>query len=74
MPENYKALELNEALIDWFNPKNNYNEVVTRAADEAMGQGFVTEYAGKVDTDRHRSICSRTGRSSSGTSSRPACT
>ncbi len=48
IPENYKALELNEALIDWFNPNNNYNEVVSKAADEAMGQGFVTEYAGKV--------------------------
>jgi MYXO-CTERM domain-containing protein len=46
IPENYKALELNEALIDWFNPNNNYNEVVSRAADEAQGQGFVTEYAG----------------------------
>jgi hypothetical protein len=48
MPSNYKGLELNDALIDWFNPNNNYNKVVSRAADEAMGQGFVTEYAGKV--------------------------
>ena len=47
IPQNYKALELNEALIDWFNPNNNYNQVVSAAADEAMGQGFVTEYAGK---------------------------
>ena len=46
IPENYKALELNDALIDWFMPNRNYNEVVTRAADEAMGQGFVTEFAG----------------------------
>ena len=48
MPSNYKGLELNDALIDWFNPNNNYNKVVSLAADEAMGQGFVTEYAGKV--------------------------
>jgi uncharacterized protein (TIGR03382 family) len=48
IPENYKALELNEALIDWFNPNNNYNEVVSRAADEAQGQGFVTEYADRT--------------------------
>jgi hypothetical protein len=47
VPENYKSLELNEGLLDWFNPNNNYNAVVTAAADEAMGQGFVTEYAGK---------------------------
>jgi hypothetical protein len=48
IPSSYKALELNEALIDWFNPNNNYNDVVSRAADEAMGQGFVTEYAAPV--------------------------
>jgi len=49
IPENYKALELNEALIDWFNPNDNYNDVVSLAADEAAGQGFVTEYAGTTD-------------------------
>ncbi|MDH5671273.1 MAG: DUF2330 domain-containing protein [Myxococcales bacterium] len=49
IPENYKGLELNEALIDWFNPGNNYDEVVSRAADEAGGQGFVTEFAGTTD-------------------------
>ncbi len=49
IPENYRALELNEALIDWFNPNNNYNEVVTLAADEASGQGFVTEFADRID-------------------------
>ena len=49
IPENYRALELNEALIDWFNPNNNYNQVVTAAADEAAGQGFVTEFAGTID-------------------------
>jgi uncharacterized protein (TIGR03382 family) len=50
IPRNYKALELNEALIDWFNPNNNYNEVVSRAADEAEGHGFVTEYADRTRT------------------------
>jgi hypothetical protein len=50
IPENYKALELNEALIDWFNPGNNYNDVVSAAANEAQGQGFVTEYAGPTQT------------------------
>jgi hypothetical protein len=45
VPANYKSLELNEAAIDWFNPNNNYNDVVNRAADEANGQGFVTEFA-----------------------------
>lgn len=49
VPANYKALELNEALIDWFNPMNTYNQVVTAAADEAKGQGFVTEFAGESE-------------------------
>jgi MYXO-CTERM domain-containing protein len=45
VPMNYNALELNEARINWFNASANYNAVVTEAADEAGGQGFVTEYA-----------------------------
>jgi hypothetical protein len=50
IPENYKALELNEALIDWFNPMGTYNAVVSAAADEAGGQGFVTELAQSSST------------------------
>jgi hypothetical protein len=50
VPQNYKALVLNETLIDWFNPMNNYGSVVSRAADEAQGQGFVTEFAGKHES------------------------
>ncbi len=46
IPANYLSLELNESLINWLNPASNYNDVVTRAADEAGGQGFVTEMAG----------------------------
>jgi MYXO-CTERM domain-containing protein len=45
VPQNYLALELNEARINWFNPASNYESVVTAAADDAQGQGFVTEYA-----------------------------
>ena len=45
VPTNYKTLELNEAMIDWFNPTMSYNDVVIAAADEAGGQGFVTELA-----------------------------
>jgi hypothetical protein len=43
---NYKTLILNEALINWFNYQSNYNQVVTEAANQAGGQGFVTELAG----------------------------
>jgi hypothetical protein len=46
VPINYNALELNEARINWFNAASNYDQVVTEAADEAGGQGFVTEFAG----------------------------
>jgi MYXO-CTERM domain-containing protein len=46
IPANYRHLELNEALINWLNPSANYDDVVTRAANEAGGQGFVTEQAG----------------------------
>ncbi|HXK16413.1 MAG TPA: DUF2330 domain-containing protein [Polyangiaceae bacterium] len=45
VPKNYNALELNDARINWFNPNLNYNSVVTAAADESGGQGFVTEFA-----------------------------
>ncbi|MEM1414828.1 MAG: DUF2330 domain-containing protein [Myxococcota bacterium] len=43
IPANYRSLELNEALINWFSPGGTYDDVVTRAANEAGGQGFVTE-------------------------------
>ncbi len=46
IPANYRHLELNEALINWLNPGSTYDDVVTRAANEAGGQGFVTEQAG----------------------------
>jgi len=47
VPENFKSLILNEALINWFDPYGSYRAVVTRAADEAGGQGFTTELAGR---------------------------
>ena len=45
IPRNYLSLELNEARINWFSPGSNYQAVVSEAADEAGGHGFVTEYA-----------------------------
>jgi hypothetical protein len=49
IPENYLGLELNEARIDWFYWQNNYDRVVAEAADEAGGQGFVTEFSGSSE-------------------------
>lgn len=46
VPVNYFSLELNESLINWLNPGSNYNAVVTEAANQAGGQGFVTEMSG----------------------------
>ena len=46
VPFNYNALELNEARINWFNAASNYEQVVNEAADDAGGNGFVTEFAG----------------------------
>lgn len=48
IPKNYYSLELNEARINWFNANSNYNQVVIDAANDAGGQGFVTEYAGST--------------------------
>ncbi|MBK8591457.1 MAG: DUF2330 domain-containing protein [Sandaracinaceae bacterium] len=45
VPTNYLSLELNEAVLDWTLGAPNYNDVVTMAANEAGGQGFVTEHA-----------------------------
>jgi hypothetical protein len=54
VPMNYYALELNEARINWFNAASNYDQVVTAAADDAGGQGFVTEFAGASTRLRDR--------------------
>jgi hypothetical protein len=50
VPQNYLSLELNEARINWFNAASNYNDVVTAAADEGDGRGFVTEFSGASAT------------------------
>lgn len=50
IPANYLDLELNEARLNWFNPASNYDALVTQAANEAGGQGFVTEFAGDAES------------------------
>ncbi len=46
IPGNYRHLEINEAVLNWFNPNSNYAQTINVAADESGGQGFVTEFAG----------------------------
>ena len=50
VPANYLSLELNEARINWFNSASNYNSVVIDAANDAGGQGFVTELSGSTSS------------------------
>ncbi|MEZ4318021.1 MAG: DUF2330 domain-containing protein [Myxococcota bacterium] len=46
VPENYLHVRLNDAAIDWFTGGANYLDVITRAADEAGGHAFATDFAG----------------------------
>ena len=46
IPKNYAHIQINDAAIDWFNGGQNYADVVSKAADDAMGKAFATDYAG----------------------------
>jgi MYXO-CTERM domain-containing protein len=48
IPRNYYHTVINEALLDWSNGAQNYNDVIIAATKEAEGRHtFVTEFAGK---------------------------
>ena len=46
VPDNYLHVQINEAAIDWYNGGTNYRDVVAKAADEAGGQAFATDFVG----------------------------
>jgi hypothetical protein len=46
IPINYRHVLVNEARLDWLAGGQNYNQVASRAVDEAGGQAFLTEFAG----------------------------
>jgi hypothetical protein len=47
IPRNYYHTVINDALLDWVNGSQNYNDVIIKASGEAPGKHtFVTEYAG----------------------------
>jgi hypothetical protein len=48
VPENYLHVTINPFAVDWLNRGSNYAAVVGRAADEAGGQAFATDFAGAV--------------------------
>lgn len=49
VPESYLHVTINDAAIDWFAWGANYDDVITKAADEAGGQAFATDYAGTTE-------------------------
>lgn len=48
VPDNYLHVRINEAAIDWFSGGSNYTDVISRAADEAGGHGFATDFSGST--------------------------
>jgi hypothetical protein len=46
VPDNYLHVRINEAAIDWYGGGLNYRDVVRRAANEAGGQAFATDFSG----------------------------
>jgi hypothetical protein len=47
VPQNFYEMQLNEAALNWLpGMGRDYDEVVKRAANEAGGNAFVTDYAG----------------------------
>jgi hypothetical protein len=76
VPDNYKSLVINDAMIDWLSGRkfvagtlpaggvgpfgsdvtkpSNYDAVVTAAANQAGGQGFVTELGGPASQYRDK--------------------
>jgi hypothetical protein len=47
VPLNYYEVRPNLARINWLTGGSNYQQIVSEAADEAGGNAFVTEFAGK---------------------------
>jgi MYXO-CTERM domain-containing protein len=48
VPDNYLHVVINQAAIDWTTNGANYNDVITRAADEAGGQAFATDMSAEL--------------------------
>ncbi len=46
VPGSYLHVQINEAAIDWFHPDGRYEQAVSRAANEAGGHAFATDYSG----------------------------
>jgi MYXO-CTERM domain-containing protein len=49
VPESYLHVRINEAQLNWFDGGSNYYDVVSRAADQAGGHAFATDFSGSTD-------------------------
>ncbi|MDP6945083.1 MAG: DUF2330 domain-containing protein, partial [Myxococcota bacterium] len=50
VPTNWFGVEINPKKIDWMSNGSNYEAAATAAIDEAAGHGFITQYAGAMNT------------------------
>ncbi len=53
VPESYLHVQLNDVAINYIDRGSNYEDVITRAADEAGGQAFATDFAGDASAFRN---------------------
>jgi uncharacterized protein (TIGR03382 family) len=49
VPDSYLHVRINDAAVDWWTNGANYPDVISRAADEAGGHAFATDYFGPSD-------------------------
>lgn len=49
VPTSYLHVTINDAAVNWWTGGANYDAVITRAADEAGGHAFATDYHGTSD-------------------------
>jgi len=49
VPESYLHVQINDAAVNWWNGGQNYAKVITKAANEAGGHAFATDFAGSPD-------------------------
>ncbi len=52
VPSSYLHVQTNDAAIDWWSGGSNYYDVITKAADEAGGHAFATDYSGSTEALR----------------------
>ena len=62
VPDNFFEMQLNEAALNWLpGIGRDYDEVVKKAANEAGGNAFVTDYSGPASIMKQQLFTSSTG-------------